>query len=98
MPPARRPLVDEESSLRRLAIAADVEGVDYVVESEPDGGLGQLGVVQLAAVTGSAGIQEPAPGRRGLPVLGPEVLADGGGVRDGQVVQGNECLLLSAKL
>jgi len=37
--PPGSPLVDEEGGLRGLTVSADVEGVDDVVESEPDGGL-----------------------------------------------------------
>ena len=49
------PLVDEEAGLGGLAAAADVEGVDDVGEAEPDRGLGELRVLQVAAVAGPAG-------------------------------------------
>ena len=88
--------MDEEGCLSGLAVTADVEGVDDVGEPEPDRGLGQPLIIQLAAVAGPAGIQEPAHGRGALPVLYPEVLADGGGVGDRQVTERNERPLLPA--
>ena len=74
--PASSPLIDEERGLSGLTIAADVEGVDDVGESEPDRDFGQPRIVQFAAVAGPAGIQEPAHGRRALPILYLEMLAD----------------------
>ena len=44
------PLVGEEAGLGGIAAAADVEGVDDVVEAEPDRGFGQLRGVQLTTV------------------------------------------------
>jgi hypothetical protein len=44
------PLIDEEAGLGGLATAADVEGIDNFVETEPDRGFGQLRGVQLTAV------------------------------------------------
>jgi hypothetical protein len=55
---------------------------DDVGEAEPDRGLGELRGLQVAAVAGPAGVQELALGRRALPVLDLEVLAEGGGVRN----------------
>jgi hypothetical protein len=75
---AAGPLVDEEAGLGGLAAAADVEGVDDVGEAEPDGGVGELRALQVTAVAGPAGVQEPALGRRALPVLDLQVLAEGG--------------------
>ena len=79
---AAGPLVDEETGRGGLAAAADVEGVDDVGEAEPDRGLGELRGIQVAAVAGPAGVQEPALGRRALPVLDLQVLAEGGRVRN----------------
>jgi len=42
-------LVGEEAGLGGLAAAADVEGVDDVVEAEPDRSVGQLRGVHLGA-------------------------------------------------
>ena len=76
--------------------AADVEGVDDVIESESDRGFGQLRIIQFAAVTGPAGIQESAHRRRALPIFYLQVLAEGGSIRTRQVIQRNERLLLPA--
>jgi hypothetical protein len=70
------------AGLGGLAAAADVEGVDDVGEAEPDRGLGELRGLQVTAVAGPAGIQEPALGRRALPVLDLQVLAEAGRVRN----------------
>jgi hypothetical protein len=75
-----------------------MESVDEVGEPEPGRDLRQLHIIHFAAVTRPAGIQEPAHGRRALPVLCLEVLADGSGIRDRKVIQRNECLLLPAQL
>jgi hypothetical protein len=79
---AAGPLVDEEAGLGGLPAAADVEGVDDVGEAEPDRGLGELRGLQFAAVAGPAGVQELALGRRALPVLDLQVLAEAGRVRN----------------
>src|ERR1035438_5010457 len=79
---AAGPLVDEEAGLGGLAAAADVEGVDDVRETESDRDLGKLGGLQVAAVAGPAGVQELASGRRALPVLDLQVLAEAGRVRN----------------
>ena len=79
---AAGPLVDEEAGLGGLAAAADMEGVDDVGEAEPDRSLGQLRGLQVAAVAGPAGVQELALGRRALPVLDLQVLAEADRVRN----------------
>ena len=79
---AAGPLVDEEPGLGRLAAAAHVESVDDVGEAEPDRGLGELRVLQVAAVAGPAGVQELALGRRALAVFDLQVLAEGSRVRN----------------
>jgi hypothetical protein len=79
---AAGPLIDEEAGLGGLAAAADVEGVDDVRETEPDRDLSQLRGLQVAAVAGPAGVQELASGRRALPVLDLQVLAEAGRVRN----------------
>src|ERR1035441_6117075 len=79
---AAGPLVDEEAGLGGLPAAADVEGVDDVGEAGPARGLGELRGLQFAAVAGPAGVQELALGRRALPVLDLQVLAEAGRVRN----------------
>jgi len=71
----------KKRGLGGLAAAADVEGVDDVGEAEPDRGLGELRALQVTAVAGPSGVQEPALGRRALPVLDLQVLAKAGRVR-----------------
>jgi hypothetical protein len=58
------------------------KGVDDVGEAEPDRGLGELRALQVTAVAGPAGVQEPALGRGALPVLDLQVLAEAGRVRN----------------
>ena len=60
MMPSGWPAVGDEAGLGGLAAAADVEGVDDVVEAEPARGVGHLRGVQLTAVVGAAGVEEPA--------------------------------------
>ena len=94
---AAGPLVDEETGLGGLAAAADVKGVDDVREAESFRGLGEFPGIKLAAVMRPAGVQEPALSRRALPVLDLQMLADGRGVRNRQILQPDERLLPSGQ-
>jgi hypothetical protein len=74
--------ITRASSTVRERDIESVEGVDDVGEAEPDRGLRELRALQVTAVAGPAGVQEPALGRRALPVLDLQVLAEAGRVRN----------------
>jgi hypothetical protein len=67
-----------------------MEGIDDVIEPEPDGGIRQLVTAQFSSIRLPARIQEPAALKCPLPVGILQVLAERLGERNGQFLQANQ--------
>ena len=74
--------VIHEEPLRNLALVHDVKRVDDVVEAEADGGVHQSGLVQLALIELTAGVEELAALGGDLLLRLPEVFRQVAGVGD----------------